>query len=308
MARGPLPQESQGIGSFREDLDLSHIVTQFERRAIPGGTKESPEDRMPVVEPEDLTKNPVAVPRGPLRASTSRVLASPRPSFAWDPNRYYRSLGVPWPYVGANRADLRLAFHEIEAANSRWLVHCMKQLLNPLIRAEYDALPLGERYLNDAYVQDELKRKAAEEASKRTAEGHYTTAREVLDEQGYTFTPDAKPDGEDGEETPEEVIDEDHLKRQDDSTVGGRWQYGFYVWGTYEWKLDLLEIWQEELLSEVAGRVPYLAVGLMGKKQRRDYAVADVDGTTVVFIRHDREVTPEITRSAVKALLKHESH
>lgn len=299
VGRGTLPPESRGQGRFREDIDLSHIVSQYERRAIPGGLKESSEDHTPVVAPsEDHTKTPMAIPRGPLRASTSRVLASLRPTHAWDPNRYYRSLGVSWPYVHATRGDLRIAYLDSGGPDDRWLTNCMRQLLN--FREEYDALPLGERYLNDPYVQDELKRQAADIAAQRSAEGHYTTAREVLDEQGYEFHPDAEVD----EESPEEVIDEDHLKRQDEPTVGGRWQYGFYVWGVYDWDDDLLREWQAELLRGIDGRVPYLAVGLMGRKQRRDYAVADVDGTTVVFIRHDREVTPEITDSATKALLK----
>lgn len=311
---------------FREALDLSHIVRKYE--AFGGtstaginyvdGKAEQPESSFePIPErlyrPAGLPGNglePALAGSGPKTCSTSRTMALGGPEFAWDPNRYYRDLGVPWPYVHATRKDLRLAFFEANGLNSRRLTYCLKQLLDPEVRAEYDAMPLGEQYLNDEYVQEALKRRVAEEASRRSGKGDYTTAEQVLDEMGYKIVPDAGADATREEETSPDVIDTDHLKRLDEDeddqsgkTVGTDWEYSFYLWRTTRWQSDLLAEWQAALITELSEREisQTLTVGLMGKQPHR-YAVADVDGDWVVFLNHEEQVSPDLVSSAATAL------
>lgn len=306
---------------FREALDLSHIVRKYEAfggtstagqiHYVDGeGVREEQYEPIParLYEPAGRPgtgEEPALVGAGPATCSTDRTVAVAGPLFAWDPNRYYRDLGIGWPYVGATRKDLRLAFFEREGMNSRRLTYCLKQLLNPTVRAEYDALPLGEQYLNDDYVQDALKRKVAEEAARRSQVGDYTTAEQVLDEMGYHLVPDDTSDATRQEENPTDVVDTDHLNRLDEDKYResvDTWGYGFYLWRTTRWDTERLAEWQACLIAAVGDLdIPALTVGLMGK-QPHPYVIAEVADEWVVFLNHEEEVTPDLASSAINAL------
>lgn len=295
---------------FRESLDLTGIIDRYEAfggraPAVPNYMFEGqrPEDPMPtsIFQPAQAAgsgEDPALVGTGPSRASTSRVLATSGPLLAWDPNRYYRDLEIPWPYVDATRMDLRQAYQAVDGQSSPRLTYCFKQLLNPAVRAEYDALPLGEQYLNDIYVQDELRALAAKEAGRRTESGVYATAEDVLDDWGMKIVPEE-------EDTPEEIVDSDHLKRFDecsDETVGGGWDYSFYLWKTTKWDVARLAAWQAALISVIDQELsPSIVVGMMGNRPH-DYAIAEVAGQWVVFLNRDGEVTLDLAVSATTTL------
>lgn len=300
-------ESSSGSGRFREELDLSGITDKFE---VFGGTAPKPQTWLPKDHPyypfteparPGEGENPAPVGSGPLRCSTSRQIATRGLGWAWDPNRYYRDLGVAWPYVTATRGDLRRAYQAADGQDSERLTYCLKQLVTR--RAEYDALPLGEMFLDDIYVQQALKRKATQEASRRSARGQYSTADEVLDDWGFVRLADDTPD----EDSPR-ILDETKTSWEDepapDHQIEASWNYSFYLWKTTKWDTPRLREWQEALIREVdPHEVPALTVGLMGDT-RREYAVMQTGGEWVVFLHREAEVTPGLAASAAAALSK----
>jgi hypothetical protein len=309
---------------FREALDLSHIVRKYEEHLgsstaginyVREGAPRHVEDAYDPIpkrlyEPPDRPgtgAEPALVGSGPRRCSTSRTMALAGPLFAWDPNRYYRDLGIPWPYVGATRKDLRLAYFDKGGQDSRRLTYCMTQLLNPEVRGAYDALPLGEQYLDDEYVQEALKLRAAAEASKRSETGDYTTAESVLDDWGYKLEPETSgglvTDSSDSGESLDTVGEDEFDEDPHHETVGADWQYSFYLWKTTKWDTERLAEWQAALITELSERgiSPTLAVGLMGN-QPHPYAVASVDEEWVVFLNKGVQVSPDLASRAAIAL------
>lgn len=293
---------------FREDLDLSGIIDKFEAfggRPDAGLPPHILEERERQYEEQrrreaERENDPLPVGSGPLHCSTSRVLAPARPPFAWDPNRYYRDLGIPWPYVHATKKDLRLAYLDRDGQSSRRLTYCIKQLLK--VREEYDALPLGEILLDDIYVQEILHQRAADEAQKRSVMGEYTTIDQVLDRWGYSLVAESEQD----EDTPDEDLDRDRLKRFDgarhEESVGGAWEYSYYRWRTKQWDTSRLEAWQAALIAEIdPEQVPTLTVGLMGK-QPQEFIIGKVMGDWVVFLNVEAEVTPDLAAKAAAQL------
>jgi hypothetical protein len=299
---------------FREPLDISEITQQYEVFRQGTSTAEVnfvlPSKARPEEPLDDIPRHlyqrprmpgegesPERVGSGPIRCSTSREIVSGRPAFAWDPNRYYRDLWIPWPYVNATRKDLRHAYVVMGGENSPRLTYCFKQLLNPEIRTAYDALPLGEQYLDDIYIQEELKRQAAIEASRRSAQGHYTMAQEVLDDWGFKIVPP-----EDDARVPDTMPTRKHDQFRYEETVGGIWQYAFYLWRTTRWDITRLSAWQSAMITELSGLCPTLVVGLMGKQPHR-FVIGWVDDEPVVFLNAEEEVTPDLAKAATTELM-----
>ncbi len=298
----------QGKGGFREALDLTGILDRYSEHlgkdgevnyVIPGTLREREEEAFEPIpqhlyaQPPGSAEHPEVVGDGPLTASTSRVLALARPLFAWDPNRYYRRLGIAWPYVHATRGQLARAFSM--RGDDPMAAYAFKQLLNH--RAEYDAMPLGKQFLNDVYVQQERKRKAAEEVERRHRMGDTdVTVDDILEEQGDLVRL-----------TPEEEAEIERLRALDetasnDDSVGGPWQYAFYLWRTTTYDVAALQEWQEALIREIGGNdFPALVVGMMGKQPHR-FAIAEVGDHTVVFLNRDLAPTPDLVEAATSAL------
>lgn len=299
---------------FRQDLDLSGFIDKYQPFIAGDDSTINYVDGK--ITEKDPWENPEPIPRhlyddrprpgsgpepdlvgsGPLLASTSRVLALAGPTFAWDPNRYYRDLGIEWPYVNATRRDLTRGFMEAGGQDDHWLMYCLKQLLNPVVRAEYDATPLGKEYLDDIFVQQRKRHEAADEANRRSRDGDYTTVDEILDEQGYVRL------------TPEEEAEMERMRALDEATssgqdgaVGGPWLYSYYLWRTTHQDTDLLAQWQAALIRMADKDIPAIAVGLMGKQPHR-FVIGEADGEVIVYLNRNESVTDELALDAVSAL------
>lgn len=102
------------------------------------------------------------------RLASSCTDLQPLPVFVWDVCGYYRRLGLHWraTKVQIVRAQLE---HD-PGRDDSFLSYAVAQLLDPVIRWAYDLQELGALFLGDRYVQDYLKRQAAQAASNRNAE------------------------------------------------------------------------------------------------------------------------------------------
>lgn len=68
------------------------------------------------------------------------------PEIVWDVNGYYRALGVP---TSASRKDIRRAYQRLSGQDDWWLTMAVSVLLGSE-RIRYDAMPLGQLYLDEA--------------------------------------------------------------------------------------------------------------------------------------------------------------
>lgn len=293
---------------FRADLDLTQILSGYdgvfgsESTAGVNYVHERSERASTELEPipdhlyeptPEVDGEPVKIGNGPASCSTCTALVLD-PVVCWDVNGYYRSLGVHWR---ASRRELMRAYQAIHGERSVYLTYVLKQLLNAQVRHEYDRCRLGQQFLDDIYVQDALKRTAAREASRRTAAGDRVSAEDVLDEQGYVLRPD-------------EMVDDVLDKRQDRKLSDPRrnlreWMWAYYLWRSFEDDADRLSRWQSLLVSALAGEgvTTHLAVGFMGKNPR-PFALAAVDGNTVVLLNERETPTEELASSAAAQLMR----
>lgn len=316
MSRREPPQQSSGVGAFRHDLDLSGFIDKYEEHLHPKDL-DNYVDTARIRDKDDLAFEPIPrslyedhlrarpgsgidpelIGTGPLCASTRRDAVSASPLFAWDPNRYYRSLGIAWPYVTATRRDITRGFQTVGGEDDHWLMYCLKQLLNPEVRAAYDATPLGKEFYDDVFVQQRMRHSAANEAQKRSMEGDYTTVDEVLDERGFArLTPE-----EEAEIARQRALDATTSSGRD-STVGGPWLYAYYLWRTTFQDTDLLAQWQEALIREADRSIPTIAVGLMAEQEDR-FIITEVDGQQIVFLNWNEAVSSELAAAAIAGLI-----
>lgn len=310
----------------RPDLDLSDIMPAYREflfgegtstaginhiRATPEGDSWEPkpvgdEEAIPGYLYEGAIQRdplkPWRIGNGPGSCSTSQEVVSARPAFAWDVNGWYRTIGVPFPYVDATSGVLSKSYVASGGQESARATYYLKRLLNKAVRGLYDTYPLGEVFLDDEYVQDELKAKAAAEASRRSREGSYTRPETVMDEWGYKIDPEstdvvdtvdnAVQDGGSQEERPFEPIE---------------WVYSYWMWQTRRNHLpstDALEQWQGHLVSALArgGHKVEIAVGVAGKSPH-PYTVGFFDEHWVVFLHEDQAPSAELAERAATALI-----
>jgi hypothetical protein len=242
---------------FRESLDLSVIVKDYEAF---GGTAPRPATAIPIPEEASpIPRHPVAYGlRGTLAASSCMGLAPFRP-IVWDTNGYYRALGVR---TDATRKELREAYQACRGDESVWVTYAFSQLLNEAVRRSYDATPLGELFL-DEYVEADMKKRAAAEAGRRTAEaGEPIKAETVLGEWGYDLIPD-ETSSESGEL---EQLDNPPPPKQD-WRYQEIWGWGYYLWRTRDFDIFQLRDWQSLLVAELSARgcSVRFAVGIGGE-------------------------------------------
>lgn len=310
----------------RPDLDLSDILPAYQSFITGTGTSTAginrihatPEgDRWMPMEvgdegriPQHLYSTPTLDPlkprrigNGPPVCSTSQVMVSARPSFAWDVNGWYAKVGVPFPYVNATSGVLSRAYVATGGQASAQATYYLKRLLDKAVRGLYDTYDLGVQFLDDEYVQEALKRKASAEAARRSKDGSYTKAEAVMDEWGYKIDPEDtdgldtdKPDMLDGV-TPEEDSRYDPIE----------WVYSYWLWQTahrYETSTTKLEEWQRLLVSVIARRGHRIefAVGRSGKTPH-PYTIGQFDGYWVVFLHENEEPTEDLAARAADALL-----
>lgn len=307
------------VGRFRESLDLSEVLPSYrEHLGAFGGTAgvnfvdgSGPSEHDPFENeaiPRSLyarqsqTETPTWIGEGPPTCSTCTDVVSARATFAWDVNGWYRTLGLAWPYVQATSGDLSRAYIAAGGQRSARCTYYLKQLLNRPVRASYDLTALGTTFLDDQYVQDAMKAQAQEEASRRSAEGTFTDATEVLDEWGYLLKPE-DGDGLDAEQGPVQ----DEVSPESDSFNPVEWSYSYWLWHAYG-QADAvvrLEQWQTLLVSalSVRGAKVDLAVGLMGQ-QLTDYLVGYSDGYWIVYLSEKAIPTEELAAQAADMYLK----
>jgi hypothetical protein len=277
---------------FRPDLDISNILQQHER-ALP--TREEAEAMRKTQAPDDGLRyeTPIRLGWGPARWSTSMALV-PVERVCYDVNGYYRELGVDWR---VSRKELREAYQALDGQSSARLTYVFKQLLDPLIREAYDKTLKGEVFLDD-YTEDELKRRAHEEASRRSTLGQVTTADDVLDEWGYVTLD-------------EEGVDTVKAVRNDRPRKAARtpWRYSYYAWKTESFVQNeaRLQEWQA-LLAQASARVgnsSEIAIGFTSMVRLSDqwFIIERVDEKPVVFFFTDVEPTAEIAEQALAEFL-----
>lgn len=237
--------------------------------------------------------DPIMWGRGPALFSTCVTLAL-SPEVCWDCNRWYETLGVPWR---ATKADLREAFLAIGPMPSPWQMHCLRSLLNPVIRFEYDRLPLGDIYLDD-YAKDMIRAAAAERLLKAHQQGNAEANLEsMLDEMGMRIIPPEEPD---------EMVDSEASEDDDDAsaTVDPGFLWSYYIWKTHKIDVSRIEQWQAFIVAAFAARGERLklAVGLHGAGPH-PWLVAEVGSKTVVFIRDDQQPNAEAAADAAERVI-----
>lgn len=253
-----------------------------------------------------MTTEPYIAGRGPAECSSCTEL-SVVPAYIHDVNGYYRDLGVP---TDATRKQMRLAYFERDGQSSDRLTYVMKQLLNPQIRAEYDALQLGQIYI-DKYVEAELMRRARAEHDRRMRARMEAglVVNEGVEKESMMdiFRRMGAPisfDDQTGDDTPGDVVDGSVITKDDDLHPAKEpFSYSFYLWRTRlsgSQQLDVLATWQEHLVGAFSRRGvrQKFAVGLHGG-MAHPYVPARVGYREVFFLHHLESPTTALAERAV---------
>lgn len=289
---------------FRPDIDLTQILRDYE---VFGGTPRlqhtpmSPPEFFSVLDAAGVPPEPPDKPFrqgwGPTRCSSETSLDI-TPRICWDVNGYYRGLGVHWK---ASRKELGDAFLAKNGHASPWLSYVLSQLLSAGVRRAYDRSPPGEPFLDDDFVQADLKRQAYEEARRRTmSEGVETHRDQVLREWGLSAV---KPD----DANEQDRVDSDESVRQDEPRHSQeRWEWGFYLWRTVTGSPASLRRWQELLLYELSilGSTVRFSVGMIGK-ETVPYVLHSDERDFIFFLNEECLPTPELAARAVREAQHH---
>lgn len=214
---------------------------------------------------------------------TSCVGMEPWPTVVWDVNGYYRDLGVTHR---ATRKDLRDAYIRLEGHKSKRLTYVLGQLLNPSIRAAYDATQPGsvffDRYIAE-YVQEQMFKDQVEDF------GRILTFDERIEQDlmqvDLTQYMDKPYD-------PHHPIDNAIAGEHDRSK---RWRWGYYLWDTDDYDTERLREWQGLLIEALARReaVLKLSVGLVGGSMDEPMRVEAVGYRVVVFLGEAEQPLPQ---------------
>lgn len=216
--------------------------------------------------------------------STDNTVAVRGSGFSWDVRGYYRSLGVSFPYTSATRADLSKGYMAVDGQGSHWVTYCLKQLLDPAVRARYDACDLGEIFEDEYTAVD-----------RRNAE---------LDRRGARGDSIQDTAGEgDAEDSPTGMLDNDPAEGEDDHTPSAKdddhYPYGVFVVGSVEAdEIDIrdLLLWQT-LIREEAQRVSLRSDVALGVTSGvASWTVGDVGMKKVVLL--SQEYRPNVLDAA----------
>lgn len=222
--------------------------------------------------------------RQPVTFSTSVALAN-RLHWSWDTNGYYRELGVPFD---ATKQQIKWAYRKKRGWRSPRLTYIMKQLLDPQIRALYDATPLGQVF-RDAYVEEAIRRATIEYASKLRAAGLADEADHLV-EQYEAESPFSEFDSE---------VDSGEYARQ---TYRGTddWPWAFYLWQSNCRNTERLKAWQEQLISAFAERkeVRDIAVGYLGSSLNQPLDIRQIGYRLVIFLNEELQPDEALAQTA----------
>lgn len=279
------------MGGFRAPLDLTDIMALHER-VLP--SREEQEAMRQDQKQDDRLRydRPVRLGWGPARWSSCMALV-PVERVCHDVNGYYRELGVDWR---ASRKELREAYMALDGQSSARLTYVFKQLLDPLVREAYDKASKGEPFLDD-YTEDDLKRRAHEEAGRRANLGQETTAEDVLDDWGYRLLDDG---GEDGVDSVKSIRNDRHRR-----AAKTAWGYSYWAWQTKDFVQNeaRLRQWQQLLAVAAAqqGESPALSIGVTSMSDQ-PFMLEDVGGDTVVFFSTEEEPSEEVAEQVIETL------
>lgn len=272
------------MSGFRPPLDLDDFIEAYEpwlhgrskKTGVDFGSFGSSRESTIVL---SHTIEPMLIGNGPETCSTITDVAI-RPEIIWDVNSYYHMLGADFR---ASKKELREAFMEVDGHASPLITNAFKQLLDPDIRREYDAMPLGERYMNDPYIQQEIKQKAQREANLRQRDGEEVTTKDVLREQGFDVEEIVEEEPE--PEFVEEIIEEE---AEEENPYGYEldWDYSYYLWKSISIEDQPLAQWQSMIHNELVAMKAkiHFAVGWRGGLDEQKWAIKKVGETWVVFL------------------------
>lgn len=234
-----------------------------------------------------LPTEPYPVGEGALTRSTSLEVER-WPSVVWDVNAYYLELGVGFR---ATRGQMGAAYYARNGHDSERLTYVFQQLLNPVVRRAYDAVPLGEVFI-DRYFIEELKRQAIAKARELVDLGFETTAEEIMEDMvaslgGRPPHPDLDIPQKVGDDSPGGHTRSDSAEVPS-SAGSDPWLYSYFLFGMQEWEQPVttrltMRLWQEALVTECQRRGIKASFGV-GLMTGHDAKVLSVEGVNVAFI------------------------
>jgi len=265
---------------FRQPLELDDFIEDYEPWLHGRNGSSKPNGSFGGASEHNIvlghTVDPLIVGSDPEFCSTSVDIVR-RPEIIWDVNEYYRLLGLN--NYRAKKIELKNAFLEKDGHSSALITNAFKQLLDPEIRQEYDAMPLGERYMNDPYMQDEVKQKAQKVANKRQQDGEEVSTEDVLNEMGFGVDKEEEENAE-----PASQVEEHEPEDWDDYPYD--WFFSYFLWKSISMDLAPLAKWQEAIRKGLvlAGVKTYFGVGWLGGSSAPYWTIKKVNNVWVVFL------------------------
>lgn len=205
----------------------------------------------------------------------------------WDVNCYYLDLGVR---TDATRLQIRRAYERWRGWESPRLTYIVKQLLNPEIRAAYDACRPGWLFF-DEYVLASTNRRIQDDLARHFADGGTMEQTEKIDFSHLVGKPF-------------QVVDRPPSGEQDEVPS---WGWGYYLWQSGCRDERRLAQWQEHLVRVLAERKEHthLAVGFLGKHMACPWEVTTVGNRLVAFLSDDQQPTADLANQAADRVETH---
>ena len=222
-----------------------------------------------------------------------------------DPNCYYRDLGFTWPRRGITKKQLRKAYQRKRGYSSERLTYCLKQLLNPAIRAKYDARAMGD-VMGDKYTEHQLKREAAQWAARRSAETKTVVSADDFLEQELGIKPDEEGDSKPEKHAPEQLL------------VDDSWPFDFYQYKSRKYDEGPLSEWQCMLIEAFSaqGLSMQLAVGYCGDTPESwiernhsswSYTSRGRIDETIIFLNESVTPSKDLAEAVASSFSSHQS-
>lgn len=273
---------------LRAALDRGLVTREQAERLVSDG-------RVPVARHEVDPDLPHRVGTAPAAFSTCTEVERPF-RVVFDVSGYYRSLGVHWT---AGKRELREGYQAVDGQSSEWLTYALSQLLDPVVRRQYDAMPPGSIFY-DKYVAEEVQRQFKARMAVKTLDlgGDEARARAEATAEGWAT------------DTPVEEQVDDLSRNCDDQgappqieTPPDPFPWGHYLWRSRGAEPDRLADWQRLVVMAASERGirATIAVGACGRTPHRT-VVARVGRVVVAYLNDDHEPSPEVAGLAADSI------